>query len=532
MNVAMSAPERMVCVWIPDWSVVAYHLEQPTLHGEPIVVMARVNNREVVVAVSPEAREHGVQTGMRRREAESYCPALRCFPVDTGLEARMFERVTRLAQTFTARIEINRFGRFTFPARGPVRYFGGEEPFAREAIAVLQTLGLTRVNVGIADGVFAAWCASRRGAPVCIVPAQTSAAFLAPLPMRVLGDEQLADLAARLGVHTLGDFAALPAAAVLARFGAAGAHAHALASGCDVSLQHLQQPTEETAVRHVFEPPAQHSDVAAFAAKKLADDLAATLQTRGMACTQILVQAEAEHGETFARSWRHDGPLDAAALADRVRWQLDAWLQPTQPSELAADEINLDPGNGLVWVQISPEEVVAADGKQIGFWGQQQAAAERAQRACARLQSRFGPQVVATAQITGGRLPHEQVQWVAWGDVATSAPSAPWPGRIPGPAPARVFQPAVAAELLDAGGHVVSMSARGDVTSAPAQLRCRALPEVAGDVVAWAGPWAHDVRWWDAATRRRGAVWQIRVRDVVCLVVVQRKRTGIVAIYD
>ena len=113
----------------------------------------------------------------------------------------------------------------------------------------------------------------------------------------------------------------------------------------------------------------------------------------------------------------------------------------------------------------------------------------------------------------------------------------PWPGVVPGPAPARVFDPPVAAELVDAAGAPVTVSGRGEPSATPAGLRCAALPGGGGPLVAWNGPWAHDLRWWDA--RRRRALWQVVVagewRDdvgVACLVVLEHGHAAVEAIYD
>ena len=75
-----------------------------------------------------------------------------------------------------------------------------------------------------------------------------------------------------------------------------------------------------------IDPPAERVDEAAFAAKGLADRLLGRLEARGLACTQVVVEAETEHGEHVSRSWRHEGALTPAALTERVRWQLDGWI--------------------------------------------------------------------------------------------------------------------------------------------------------------------------------------------------------------
>jgi hypothetical protein len=68
-------------------------------------------------------------------------------------------------------------------------------------------------------------------------------------------------------------------------------------------------------------------------------------------------------------------------------------------------------------------------------------------------------------------------------------------------------------------------------------LWCDALPGGGGPVVAWAGPWAHDVRWWDPTARSRRALWQVVVArehdaPVACLVALEGGAAGVEALYD
>ena len=68
---------------------------------------------------------------------------------------------------------------------------------------------------------------------MAVAPGRTRA-FLAPFPVSVLdgpGAADLVDLLPRLGIRTLGEFASLPAAEVVNRFGTAGVIAHRLAHG-------------------------------------------------------------------------------------------------------------------------------------------------------------------------------------------------------------------------------------------------------------------------------------------------------------
>ena len=559
-------PERTLALWCPAWALSTVRRGEPSLVGVPAVVVEPGTRGMVVCAVSSEARAEGVTIGLRRREAEARGAGVVVMERDPGAEARAFEAVARAMEPITPAVVLERPGVLTFPTRGPSRYFGGDEALAARVLAVASDAGVPDARVGVADGTFAARLATRVAAPGAahVVERAGAPGFLAPWPVAVLrnavGDRPedgmaFADLLTRLGLRTLGDLAALPAPSVLARFGAEGARAHRLACGEADQAAPPAPPPPELVETAELDPPATRVDEAAFAAKTLADDLLARLSELGLACDRIVVEAETEHGERHARCWRHEGGLTSAALVARVRWQLEAWL--TGRSECDRED---EATGGLVLLRLAPDRVVPATSRQLGFWGGDAAAHDRAARVLARLQGMLGHEAVVTAVVGGGRAPSERVSWVPWGEPRDEAreSGAPWPGSVPGPAPARVHTVPVPAALLDVHGEPVRVSGRGEASAEPALLRSDALAGGGGAVVAWAGPWLHDLRWWvraangrepgiparserdrggDLMTRRRRALWQLVVEtergpDVACLVAVEGGRAAVEAVYD
>jgi len=424
---------------------------------------------------------------------------------------------------------------------------GPERPSEREAMPS----GAPACRVGVADGRFAAERAARLGT---LVAPGGSAAFLASFPVGILDDAELADLLRRLGITTLGRLAALPAPAVLARFGPAGAAGHRLARGLDARPLAARTPPPDLAVATELEPPAERVEAAAFVSRGLAERLSQQLSDRGLAATRVRVEAETEHGERMSRLWRHDGGLTPAALAERVRRQLDGWRTT----------------GGLTLIRLTPDEVRPDDGRQLGFWGGDRAAADRAARALARVQGILGPEAVVTAVLDGGRAPAERSRLVPWGerrpraDTAGSGPGLPlrgplgpglplrgplgppWPGRVPSPSPATVHPVPPPAEVVDATGAPVGVDGRGAPTAPPARVSIAGGPWA--DVAAWAGPWPYDERWWagtarppapDAgeagrlSMRSRRARWQVSTTaGTAHLLAVQGGRWSVEATYD
>ena len=399
---------RALVAFCPDWPVIAAG-RQPS--DEVAVVSANK-----VVATSPAARVAGARFGMRRREAQGRCPGLDVLSSDIPAEARGWEPVVAAIEAFAPGPEVLQPGQLALGARGPSRYFGGDLALATKVAATVEAVvagstdeGGTNsrsswagcCRVGIADGLFAAGLAALQ-APASkplVVPKGGSAEFLAPLPVRVLalpgpgspagmaGSDRMADVAdllRRLGLKTLGAFAALPAPSVLGRFGAEGLLAHRLARGLEERPVRGRLPPPDWTVTAELDPPADQLLAAAFVGKALADELHSRLKDTGLVCTRLAIEAETEHGTSLRRSWRHDGALSVAAIGERVRWQLEGWA-------LQAGSVETSQAGRIIKLALVPEEVRPDDGRQLGFWGNDAGAASRAARALARVQGLLGP---------------------------------------------------------------------------------------------------------------------------------------------
>lgn len=518
------APERIVTIWCPEWPVVAAGLRP----DRPAAVVHA--NR--VVAVTDAAARAGVRHADRRRAAQSACPELELVAHDPDRDAREFEPVVRAIAEMAPRIEVVEPGTVAVVARGPSRYFGGDEPLARRLVEVVGELA--PVAVGIADGrsaaAIAAHVARQRPDRTVVVAPGGSTGFVAALPVSVLAQlgevsADLVDLFVRLGLHTLGDLARVDVADVLGRFGHAGVLAHRIASGADDRSTAAADPPPEWWAEHPFDEPVQQLDTVVFVAKRLADDLVATLAADGRVCTRLTVAVETEHGERCERAWyRHRG-LSSVAMVERVRWQLEGWA--SQPGALTG---------GVALVRLIPDEVRSDDGVQSRLWGERSRADHDAARSIVRLSGLAGEAAVRVPVWAGGRLPAERFRWVA----ATSVDDddvgprgrpgvEPWPGSLVQPSPSVVFADEVDAEVVDRDGRPVGVSGRGEISAAPSALvlggRRRA-------VIAWAGPWPIDQRWWGPERARRLARLQLVVDDgTAYLVALERQRWTLLAAY-
>ena len=535
---------RLAVVWCPEWPVVAAGAKP----GEPAAVLHA--NR--VLAASPAAMTEGVCIGQRRREAQAACPGLVVLDHDPARDARAFEPLLQALEQVTPWLEVARPGACVFGTRGPSRYHGGDEALtAKVAEVVAEVLGPAKVavagapGVGVADGRFTAEVAARRaaleGAPH-VVPRGASAPFLAPLTITTLelveslgaraGEPGFCDLLSRLGLRTLGALAALPARHVLDRFGPLGRLAHRLASGGDERPPSTRRPPPELAVQAELEPAVTNVEPVAFVAKQLADGLHASLAGDGLVCTRVVVLVETEHGERQERVWRHEPGFTAPAIAERVRWQLEGWAAgpapPTGGISLRA------PGARRGGARPRPPARLLGrqhPGRRAG--GARRGPPERPGGAGrggrARVAGRSGAGGAAGAGAGGhggaGRARRRRPPGPSPRD------GGPWPGRLPTPSPATVLAAPVGATVVDQVGSPVTVSGRGAVARPPATLSVEGGRPRA--VVAWAGPWLVEERWWDPLEHRRRARFQLVTEDGQAhLVYLEDGRWWVEATYD
>lgn len=504
---------RVLAVWCPDWPAVAAAAAANVPASAPVAVVSA--NR--VVACSATARTAGVRRGGTRRESQARCPELHVARADPDRDARSFEPVAAAVDELIPGIEVLRPGLLLLSARGAARYFGSEESAAERLVDAVAAVGV-ECQVGIADEVSTAVIAARHG---MIAPAGDGAGFLAPLPVAELSAEpslaapdrvDLVDLLVRLGLRSIGDFAALSPVDVASRFGTDAVAAHRSARGEPERPPSARVVPPDLDVEYHCDPPLDRVDAAAFAGRALAEKLHVALSAAAVACTRLLVQARTANGEHLSRTWRCAEPLTPEGTADRVRWQLDGWLTGRSGSK---------PTAGVVVLRLEPVEVVGAGALQLGLWGGVGDEDERARRALVRVQGLLGGEAVQVGVLSGGRGPAERVTVVPWGDepVPDADPAAPWPGRLPSPSPTALTTTRPEITLVGAAGEPVGVTERGMFDRDPAVLTWGSS---SWSLHGWAGPWCVDERWWDpgaASTARQVARAQMMLEDARAVLV-------------
>ncbi len=446
----------MLCIWWETWAL----LRQDAPSDKPCVVA----DRQHVVAANIAAQDAGVVRGMKRRSAEAVCPGGLVLDQDIPAELARFEPVVRSLEDLVPMVEVAEPGLIFIDIAGAVSFYGGEGELVELIAKTIETR--ERPRIGVANSPFAARRAAATARPGEVYAVVDDAAFLTDETIDALTNQDLVATFRWLGISTLGQLTQLPRDTVVSRFGAEGLRAHQLAGGQDRSTQPRQVPVDIFVERR-FESPLELLEQVGFAARAVAAELVGELRRSGSATHRVEVEAEAADGTIRVRVWRNADPFDEGMLADRVWWQLRAWIESHGIA------------GGMVRLRLSPADV-SGGGRQLGFFEDTVAVME-ADRALARVQALIGPDLVLGAVPQGGRDPVDRVNWHRWGEPpeVTEVP-APWPGATPGPSPA----------LVTPGEQRIEVEWDGEQ---PTRVRLRSRWE---PVLNWAGPWRRTGRWW------------------------------------
>ncbi|HEY9324238.1 MAG TPA: DNA polymerase Y family protein, partial [Agromyces sp.] len=292
--------------------------------------------------------------------------------------------------------------------------------------------------------------------------------------------------------------------------------AHYRAAGREQARVLARTPPPEFEVAQEFEPPLDRIDQLAFAFRLRADEFIERMRAKRLVCTGIRVEIDDEAGGHSSRSWLHPRWFTPADVVDRVRWQLQG--AGTADSALTRP---------IVRLRVVPERIDSTGNHEEGLWGG--GPDERVHHGLTRVQSMLGHDAVVTAAIGGGRMLADRQVLVPWGDRAPeragegAGAGAPWPGSLPALAPASVFRERLPIGLLDGGGAVVTIDARGVISAKPERFALAGAESA--PVRAWAGPWPVVERWWDAEHARRVHRFQI-VDDDGCAWLLVRDEEG------
>ena len=309
-------------------------LRHPDLRGKPVVVAGGLGARGVVNTCSYEARAFGVRSAMPVSRARQLCPQATFLESDYAYYSAASREFHAILRDYTPLVEPAGADEAYLDVAGTQRLFGDPAEVAATIRRRIQgEIGITG-SVGVSINKLVSKVASDAGKPdgLVVVPVGQEAAFFAPRPIRELpmvGPKTAATLAG-LGVHTIGDLAALPVSTLEARFGRHGHELHLRSLGVyDAPVLDGRGEAKSVSRETTFGEDETDGERLRGVLLGQAERVATDLQKQGKAARTVTLKLRFPPFETLTRSSTSPRPLHLAPELFEAASQLfeRAWAE-------------------------------------------------------------------------------------------------------------------------------------------------------------------------------------------------------------
>jgi DNA polymerase-4 len=363
-------------------------LRDPTLHGKPFAVGGQPDERGVVASCSYAARALGVHSAMPMSQALRLCPQLIIVPTRQGVYSEVSGQVMQRLHNLS----------------GLVEQISIDEAFMdisdvsaeAEAIArklqkqVLDELRLP-CSIGVAANKLVAKIATEVGKKAArgpaspqaltVVPGGSEAEFLAPLPVSMLWgvgpktEKRLAEL----GIHLIGQLAALAERDLVALFGENGREMARHAQGIDKRPVVTHHETKSISQEVTYSRDVRDDKLLDDTLREQSAQVGRNLRQERLAGTTVKLKLRWPDFTTLTRQMRLPIPTDQD---DEIYAAARELLGKVREKGQAVR---------LLGVGVSG---LGAPVRQMELWGQGGEKARKVQAALDELQGKYGKKVV------------------------------------------------------------------------------------------------------------------------------------------
>ncbi|MDO5663163.1 MAG: DNA polymerase IV, partial [Brachybacterium sp.] len=278
--------------------------DDPALRGLPVVVGGG-GRRGVVAAASYPARRYGVRSAMATAQALRLCPQLVIVPPRRERYQQVSRQVMEILRSVSAEVEQISIDEAFLDVHGARRHFG--RPGQVGAVLrdrVRSELGLP-CSVGASVSRSVAKIASAQAKPdgMLVIPAEDTAAFLAPLSVRAISG--IGPAAARslegLGVHRIGDLPQIPLTTLRRALGPQADAVVLLARGQDRTGLGRRERDKSLGVERTYDEDLTDPREVRRRLTIMSDEVAANLRDHGFVARTVQLKLRSPDGTTITR---------------------------------------------------------------------------------------------------------------------------------------------------------------------------------------------------------------------------------------
>lgn len=308
--------------------------DDPSLRGKPVLVGGSAK-RGVVAACSYEARRFGIASAMPMAEALRRCPRAIVVPHRMERYAAASRTFFDILGAFSPAVEGLSLDEAFLDLAGTARLLGEPIEVARAIKQRVRDETALVASVGVAPIKFAAKIASdlRKPDGLVIVPPDELLAFLHPLPVsRLWGvGKATQEILLGLGLHTIGDVARYPAAALTSRLGPSlGPHLIALAHGRDARVVESEHEAVSIGHQETFDDDLDDKGELAVILLDQADRVAARLRAAHLRARVVVLIVKYDDFRQISRRTTLGSPTSDGGVLARTAIELLAKV-PIEP---------------------------------------------------------------------------------------------------------------------------------------------------------------------------------------------------------
>ena len=309
-------PRTILHVDLDAFYTSVHQRDDESLRGKPIVVAGR-SRRAVVMGASYEARAYGVRSAMPLHEAQERCLELLVIAPEGARYREASRQVNAIFRRFAPpeRVESIALDEAYIDVTARTRHgTTTPEEVARRIKYMIHTeVGLT-ASVGVSTSKMVAKVGSGSHKPdgLVVVPPETEADFLGPLPMGVIpGLGPKTDEKLRLmGLRTCADLAGYDAQRLVQALGTSGAVLQRMAQGRDRAPVDGSRPAKTISAETTFDQDVADRERLEEALRELVEKVTERLRAEGVQARTVYVKLKLPDFRLVSRQVSRTSPTD------------------------------------------------------------------------------------------------------------------------------------------------------------------------------------------------------------------------------
>ena len=292
----------------------------PELRKVPMAVCGDPESRKgIILAKNELAKKYNVTTTETVWQAKKKCPELVLVKPHHDLYQQFSKKVNAIYARYTEQVEPFGIDESWLDVTGSRMLFGGGKKIADELREVVKReLGLT-ISVGVSFNKVFAKLGSDYKKPdaTTIISRQNYKSLVWPLPAEALlyVGKASKEVFYKLGIHTIGDLAAMSEEVLVTKLGKIGSQLHAYANGEDgspVASIYDRQEAKSVGNGMTFKRNLLGVEDIKSGVLYLSDSVAARLRRYGYQCRTVSVSLKDPQFHTMQKQTTLDSPTDLA----------------------------------------------------------------------------------------------------------------------------------------------------------------------------------------------------------------------------